>query len=180
MATDLIGNLLKEFRKKNKLSVQTVTEILRDRFQISTASKTLYGWEVGRSQPEIGTFLALCQIYGITSSDLNYLGYQLQIKRNANDKITAFELSIEERQMIRIFRELPLKDQDYVRHTFDLLQSQCVQESQLHRCQMIEQPAVLDDVKFAARNASILPMTEKKKTHLENLEKNIQKESKEE
>ena len=55
-----IGNLLKELRKKNNL---TQSELAK-RLNIANPS-TVGSWEIGKSEPSLGTFKELCRIYGI-------------------------------------------------------------------------------------------------------------------
>lgn len=59
-----IGKILKEYRKKNKLSVKQVAAKLEEHC-ISISPKSIYGWESGQTQPNAETLLLLCEIYGI-------------------------------------------------------------------------------------------------------------------
>lgn len=62
----IVANFLKNTRKDLGLSVKHVIDSLSDK-GIQISPKTLYGWETGHRQPDADTFLALCQIYGVTS-----------------------------------------------------------------------------------------------------------------
>jgi transcriptional regulator with XRE-family HTH domain len=59
-----IANVLKKYRHKSGLSTKEVTEKLSLQ-GINVSPKTLYGWEIGHSQPDANTLLLLCDIYDI-------------------------------------------------------------------------------------------------------------------
>jgi transcriptional regulator with XRE-family HTH domain len=59
-----IAKVLKEYRKKNNLTVKEAAALLSQR-SVFCAEKTLYGYESGHSQPDADTFLILCDIYNI-------------------------------------------------------------------------------------------------------------------
>jgi len=60
-----IAFMLKQARKEAKVKVNKVAEILQNEFDITVSPKTIYGWEVGRGQPDLITFFTLCRIYHI-------------------------------------------------------------------------------------------------------------------
>lgn len=63
-----INNALKGFaklRKKTGASVEDIQKRLLTEYDIKVAVKTIYGWECGRVQPPINTFISLCKIYKI-------------------------------------------------------------------------------------------------------------------
>ena len=64
--SDYGAGVLKAKRKELKLSVKYVIEQLRQ-YNIDISDKTLYSWESGHRQPDADSFLALCDVYGITS-----------------------------------------------------------------------------------------------------------------
>lgn len=64
--SDYVAGVLKAKRKELKLSVKYVIEQLRQ-YNIDISDKTLYSWESGHRQPDADSFLALCDVYGITS-----------------------------------------------------------------------------------------------------------------
>lgn len=64
MNKQYIGKVLKEYRKKNKLSVKEVALKLNEH-SISISPKSIYGWESGDTQPNAETLLLLCEIYNI-------------------------------------------------------------------------------------------------------------------
>lgn len=64
--SNYVAGVLKAKRKELKLSVKYVIEQLRQ-YNIDISDKTLYSWESGHRQPDADSFLALCDVYGITS-----------------------------------------------------------------------------------------------------------------
>lgn len=56
------GTVLKELRKKKKLTAKTVSKKLQD-MGYSISDKTLSGYETGIRMPNADVFMALCQIY---------------------------------------------------------------------------------------------------------------------
>lgn len=62
-----LPGLLRSEREHSKYSVECVSRLLNTRgLKIST--KTLYGYESGVSMPKLSTFLALCDIYGVSDA----------------------------------------------------------------------------------------------------------------
>lgn len=96
MKNQLIPKVLKEYRKKNKYSVSEVALLLKER-SINVATKTIYGWESGQSQPSADTLLALCEIYNVQNI-LNAFGY---------DNEDNFQLTSQERALIKSYRAHP-------------------------------------------------------------------------
>lgn len=86
MNKEIIAKALKEYRKKNALSVKDVVYKLENK-SINVAEKTVYGWENGQSQPNIDTIFALCEIYHIKDI-LGTFGYT---KPKKNFFLTDFE-----------------------------------------------------------------------------------------
>jgi transcriptional regulator with XRE-family HTH domain len=73
-----IANVLKKYRHKCGLSTKEVTDRLgQDGIKVSP--KTLYGWEIGHSQPDASTLLLLCDIYDIDDIMLAF-GYDRKEK----------------------------------------------------------------------------------------------------
>lgn len=64
MDKQMVASLLKEYRGLCKLSTQEVVQQLSIK-GIALSEKTLYGYENGVSLPNVPTFIALCDIYGI-------------------------------------------------------------------------------------------------------------------
>lgn len=69
-----IAHVLKQYRKKNDISVNDVSNILKENNNYA-APKTIYGWESGQTQPDADTLMFLCDLYGITNV-LETFGYQ--------------------------------------------------------------------------------------------------------
>jgi transcriptional regulator with XRE-family HTH domain len=99
MSREYISKVLKEKRKESKLSVKDVIKILSDK-GIELSQNALYNYETGFRQPDADTLLVLCEIYGIDDV-LEVFGYGNQ-ENNANE----MALSIEEKELITLFREL--------------------------------------------------------------------------
>ena len=59
-----IAQSFKNCRLQSGLSTSETVSALEQR-NVSISPKTLYGWEKARSQPDINTFLLLCDIYGV-------------------------------------------------------------------------------------------------------------------
>ena len=97
MANDIIPQILKEYRKKNNLSVNDVSILLRDR-SYTVAPKTIYGWESGQANPSADMLLTLCEMYNITDV-LSVFGY----KKDGE----SFYVSPSERALIESYRKHP-------------------------------------------------------------------------
>ena len=67
MKNNKIGEMLKKYRKMNALSVGEVVLELQDRYGVSVAEKTVYGWESNQAHPTSDVFVALCDIYRINN-----------------------------------------------------------------------------------------------------------------
>ncbi|MBQ8278983.1 MAG: helix-turn-helix transcriptional regulator [Roseburia sp.] len=96
MKNKLIPKVLKEYRKKNKYTVDDVSLLLSER-SIKAAPKTIYGWESGQSQPSADTLLTLCELYNIDNI-LGTFGYS---------DGTTFHLNSQERALIKSYRAHP-------------------------------------------------------------------------
>ena len=59
-----IARVLKYYRKISNLSVNEVSNILREQDKYA-APKTIYGWESGHTQPDADTLMFLCELYQI-------------------------------------------------------------------------------------------------------------------
>ncbi len=64
MKNEMIGEVLRNFRRANNYSIKDVHKLLKERYIIA-AEKTIYSWESGRSQPDADTLLILCDLYDI-------------------------------------------------------------------------------------------------------------------
>lgn len=84
MKNPKIAAMLKYYRKFKKLSVENVAAYLQDN-GIPVASKTIYGWESGQTQPDADTLMYLCKLYEIKDV-LGTFGY-----KTAKDKMILTE-----------------------------------------------------------------------------------------
>lgn len=96
MKNHLIPKVLKEYRKKNKYSINDVALLLKER-SIHVATKTIYGWESGQSQPSADTLLTLCELYNVQNI-LQAFGYESE---------DHFQLTSQERALIKSYRAHP-------------------------------------------------------------------------
>ena len=88
MRNQNIAKVLKEYRKRNHLSVNDVSILLEDR-SFTAAPKTIYGWESGQANPSADILLTLCDLYNITDI-LEAFGYD----SNENFHVTPYERTI--------------------------------------------------------------------------------------
>ncbi|MBE5959235.1 MAG: helix-turn-helix transcriptional regulator [Lachnospiraceae bacterium] len=88
-----ISEMLKKYRKMNNYSVKDVVTLLQEK-SLYVAEKTLYGWESGKTQPNIETFFALCEIYKIDDA-MSAFGY------NGGE---AFYITDHEKEIINQYR----------------------------------------------------------------------------
>ena len=96
MKNKKIAQVLKQYRKENSLSVPDVSRLLEEK-SIHAATKTIYGWESGQTQPDADTLLVLCDIYNIDDI-LATFGY--------NEK-KAFNITKYEEELIINYRKHP-------------------------------------------------------------------------
>lgn len=96
MKNPKIAEKLKQYRKINNFSVEDVAEYLRTK-NVDIATKTIYGWESGQTQPSADNLMHLCRLYKIQDI-LSTFGYQSTPDRLA-------PLSKKERQLILAYRE---------------------------------------------------------------------------
>lgn len=92
-----IGDMLRNYRIKNAMSVAQVTDELEKKFYIRISRKTLYAWENNQNQPSASCFLALCEIYNIENV-LKTFGYE------SKKESTPLILNHEERELIIKYR----------------------------------------------------------------------------
>lgn len=92
-----IAKVLKDYRKLNHYSVEDVVLKLEEN-HLPFASKTIYGWESGQTQPDADTLLVLCKIYKIDNI-LETFGYAPTER--------PLLLSEEEHSLIQKYREHP-------------------------------------------------------------------------
>lgn len=90
-----IAKVLKEYRKQNHYSVEDVVFKLEEQ-NLPFATKTIYGWESGQTQPDADTLLVLCKIYKIYKI-LETFGYQPPSEE--------LFLSKEEHELIQKYRQ---------------------------------------------------------------------------
>ena len=105
MRNQNIAKVLKEYRKRNHLSVNDVSILLEDR-SFTAAPKTIYGWESGQANPSADILLTLCDLYNITDI-LEAFGY---------DSNENFHVTPSERTIIEAYRAHPEMHEKEVSH----------------------------------------------------------------
>lgn len=66
MKLEMLPKILRYYRKQQHISVQDVVLRLEEE-NVHVSPKTVYAWENGATQPDIGTVLVLCNIYQISN-----------------------------------------------------------------------------------------------------------------
>lgn len=103
MRNEKIGETLKKYRKLKGYQVHDVSVILREKYQLNVADKTIYGWESNQAHPTSDMFLIICEIYQISNITSMFL--------SKDHTVSDFVISSEERALIEAYREHPqLKD----------------------------------------------------------------------
>lgn len=102
-----IGQRLKELRANSSLSVDEVLQILKSNYSIEVRPNTLYGYENGRTSPDVDLFLALCKIYNCR--DILYEFGYTDIKEIFNIH------NSEEKEVIEKYQKLPESGKDMIR-----------------------------------------------------------------
>ena len=115
MKNNRIGEVLKQYRKQNSMSVTDVMVQLRDRYELSVAEKTIYGWESNQAHPTADTFVALCELYKIRNLADTFS--ESAAKRTAKPK--DFLISAEELSLIQQYRKYP-ELQDAVKRVLNM------------------------------------------------------------
>lgn len=102
-----IAYLLRDERERKGYSVEQVAEKLHER-GINISTKALYGYENKVGKPKLSTFVALCDIYGITNI-LEALGFSYSVPVSKKDDISA-----EEYALIELYRRAGEADRQAV------------------------------------------------------------------
>lgn len=92
LTEDNIAHLLRDERERKGYSVEQVAEKLRER-GITISTKALYGYENKVGKPKLSTFIALCDIYGITDI-MAALGFTYSVPVSKKGSVTDEEFSI--------------------------------------------------------------------------------------
>lgn len=56
---------LAKIRKESGIAIEEIQRKLQESYGINSAVKTIYGWESGKVQPPLKTFVVLCEIYEV-------------------------------------------------------------------------------------------------------------------
>lgn len=102
-----IAYLLRDERERKGYSVEQVAEKLHER-GINISTKALYGYENKVGKPKLSTFVALCDIYGITNI-LEALGFSYSVQVSKKN-----DISTEEYALIELYRRAGEADRQAV------------------------------------------------------------------
>ncbi len=108
-----IARVLRYYRKLNERSVEDVSRHL-DSKGMTAATKTIYAWENGTTQPSADTLMELCAYYQIDNI-LETFGYDVMVE----DEKSPFRLSVEEQKIIEAYRK-KTSMQDAVKRLLDV------------------------------------------------------------
>lgn len=100
-------DLLKQARIDCGLKQKDVAEVL------GIKDNTLSNWEKGRTEPDIDTFIKLCEIYGVNSSELLERSYNI---KRLSEKLKP---NLSELEIIKKYRSLDPRGQQAVQDTLD-------------------------------------------------------------
>ena len=120
---DLISTGLRRCRQKKGLSVKRVAELIQET-GVRISPKTIYGWENGRSYPDVGTFLLLCMHYEVEDI-LGEFGF-----RAPNEGVNIRNLTNAEYEHIEKFRSLDMHGETAVKCLLQLEFDRCTSDSQ--------------------------------------------------
>ncbi len=98
MRNDIIGEVLKKYRKANGLEVHDVAILLKERYGLDIADKTIYGWESNQAHPVTDTFVVLCEMYHIADVGKEF---------STNSTPISSIVTIDEFELLSSYRELP-------------------------------------------------------------------------
>ena len=98
MRNNNIGEVLKNYRKANGLEVHDVSRLLKERYGLNIADKTIYGWESNQAHPVTDTFVALCEMYHIADVGKEF---------STNSTPISSIVTIDEFELLSSYRELP-------------------------------------------------------------------------
>lgn len=103
MKNEKIGSMLKKYRKQNSMTVSDVVAQLQDRYNLTVAEKTVYGWESNQAHPTTDMFIIMCELYKI--NNLKEALEPQSIQNSARNR--EFPITAEERSLIEHYREQP-------------------------------------------------------------------------
>ena len=98
MRNDIIGEVLKKYRKANGLEVHDVSLLLKERYGLDIADKTIYGWESNQAHPVADTFVILCEMYHIADVGKEF---------STNSTPISSIVTMDEFELLSSYRELP-------------------------------------------------------------------------
>lgn len=110
---DKIGDVLKYYRRLNKLSVVEVADILV-KYNIHVKPKTIYGWESNQNPPSADKFLVLCYIYKIPDINSSFLekksGKSIKLTKDESLLLRQYREMTDMQPAVRRILEIPEPD----------------------------------------------------------------------
>ena len=103
--------ILKAERMKKGLSQLAFAKIL------GISQQTIGSWETGRTSPDFETLIKIASFFNVTT---DYLLGVTDVPTKKNVQSTLIKLSDEELQLIKKYRELPLKAQKKIKFNIDI------------------------------------------------------------
>lgn len=108
MRNNNIGEVLKNYRKANGLEVHDVSRLLKERYGLNIADKTIYGWESNQAHPVTDTFVALCEMYHIADVAKEF---------SSDSTPISSIITMDEFELLSSYRELPKSMQKKILQT---------------------------------------------------------------
>ncbi len=110
---DKIGDVLKYYRRLNKLSVVEVADMLVE-YNIHVKPKTIYGWESNQNPPSADKFLVLCYIYKIPDINSSFLekksGKSIKLTKDESLLLRQYREMTDMQPAVRRILEIPEPD----------------------------------------------------------------------
>ena len=103
--------ILKAERMKKGLSQLAFAKIL------GISQQTIGSWETGRTSPDLETLIKIASFFNVTT---DYLLGVTDVPTKKNVQSNLIKLSDEELQLIKKYRELPLKAQKKIKFNIDI------------------------------------------------------------
>ena len=104
-------NRIKELRKARKMSQAVLADIL------GVTRSTVSMWEIDKSEPDADMFVRIADLFGVSTDDV--LGRVVSADVQKEKPVPKDELSDDERELLRLFRQLNAEAQARLLDTAD-------------------------------------------------------------
>lgn len=104
-------NRIKELRKARKMSQAVLADIL------GVTRSTVSMWEIDKSEPDADMFVRIADLFGVSTDDV--LGRVVPNEAQKEKPVPKDELSDDERELLRLFRQLNAEAQARLLDTAD-------------------------------------------------------------